>query len=193
MSAKGADLHSIERDAQRLYELIWCQFVACQMTAAEYLTTTIKVQADSYGLKARGKPNFIGYQAVLPIGGKGDDAELPDVQVGDQLDLITLDPVTKIYFTAARYNEASLVRELEKQGIDVLQPMQIISTVQDRGYVEMDGRRLFATKYEIVTDRLIENFSDLMNYDLLEAWKIHWITRQKRKDWIGLLDILRPV
>ena len=78
MSAKGADLHSIERDAQRLYELIWRQFVACQMTAAEYLTTTIKVQADSYGLKARGKvTTFVGYQAVLPIGGKGDDAELP--------------------------------------------------------------------------------------------------------------------
>ena len=48
---KGSDLTSIERDAQRLYELIWRQFVACQMTPAEYLTTTIKIEANRYGLK----------------------------------------------------------------------------------------------------------------------------------------------
>ncbi len=189
---RGADLHSIERDAQRLYELIWRQFVACQMTAAEYLSTTIKVQADSYGLKARGKvTTFAGYQAVLPIGGKGDDAELPDVHVGDQLDLITLDPQQKFTSPPARYNEASLVRELEKQGIGRPSTYAaIISTVQDRGYVEMDGRRLFATKIgEIVTDRLIENFSDLMNYDFTASMEDSLDNVAKgRKDWIGLLD-----
>ena len=67
---KRSDL-SIERDAQRLYELIWRQFVACQMTPAEYLTTTIKIEANGYGLKARGKvTTFQGYQAVSPPGGK---------------------------------------------------------------------------------------------------------------------------
>ena len=72
---KSTDLSSVERDAQRLYELIWRQFLACQMTPAEYLTTTIKVEANGYGLKARGKvTTFPGYQAVLPVGGKGDDA-----------------------------------------------------------------------------------------------------------------------
>ena len=67
------------------------------MTPAEYLTTTIKVEANGYGLKGRGKvTTFAGYQAVLPPGGKGDDAaELPDVQVGDQLDLAALDPQQK--------------------------------------------------------------------------------------------------
>ncbi len=189
---RGADLHSVERDAQRLYELIWRQFVACQMTAAEYLTTTIKVQADSYGLRARGKvTTFAGYQAVLPIGGKGDDAELPDVQVGDQLDLITLDSQQKFTSPPARYNEASLVRELERQGIGRPSTYAaIISTVQDRGYVEMDGRRLFATKIgEIVTDRLIENFSDLMNYDFTASMEDSLDNvAEGHKDWIGLLD-----
>ena len=166
---KSTDLSSVERDAQRLYELIWRQFLACQMTPAEYLTTTIKAEANGYGLKARGKvTTFPGYQAVLPVGGKGDDAaELPDVQVGDQLKLVAIDPQRKFTSPPARYNEASLVRELEKQGIGRPSTYAaIISTIQDRGYVEMEGRRLFATKMgEIVTDRLVENFSDLLNYD----------------------------
>ncbi|MEK9605367.1 MAG: type I DNA topoisomerase, partial [Gammaproteobacteria bacterium] len=103
---KGSDLASVERDAQRLYELIWRQFVACQMTPAEYLTTTIKVEAKGYGLKARGKvTTFPGYQAVSPPGGKGDDAaELPDVQVGDVLELVALDPQQKFTSPPARFN-----------------------------------------------------------------------------------------
>ena len=93
--------------------------MACQMTPAEYLTTTIKVDAGGYGLRARGKvTTFPGYQAVLPPGGKGDDAaELPDVAVGDVLSLQALDPQQKFTSPPARFNEASLVRELEKQGI----------------------------------------------------------------------------
>ncbi len=190
---KGSDLTSVERDAQRLYELIWRQFVACQMTPAEYLTTTIKVEANGYGLKARGKvTTFAGYQAVSPPGGKGDDAaELPDVQVGDQLDLAALDPQQKFTSPPARFNEASLVRELEKQGIGRPSTYAaIISTIQDRGYVEMEGRRLFATKMgEIVTDRLVENFSDLMNYDFTAGMEDSLDdVAEGRRDWLGLLD-----
>ena len=190
---KGAELSSVERDAQRLYELIWRQFVACQMTPAEYLTTTIKVGASGYGLKARGKvTTFAGYQAVLPPGGKGDDAaELPDVKVGDVLTLAGLDPQQKFTSPPARYNEASLVRELEKQGIGRPSTYAaIISTIQDRGYVEMEGRRLFATKMgEIVTDRLVENFSDLMNYDFTAGMEGSLDdVAEGRKDWIALLD-----
>jgi DNA topoisomerase-1 len=190
---RGSDLASVERDAQRLYELIWRQFVACQMTPAEYLTTTIKVKANGYGLKARGKVTiFSGYQAVSPPGGKGDDAaELPDVQVGDMLELVALDPQQKFTSPPARFNEASLVRELEKQGIGRPSTYAaIISTIQDRGYVEMEGRRLFATKMgEIVTDRLVENFSDLMNYDFTAGMEDSLDdVAEGRKDWLGLLD-----
>jgi DNA topoisomerase-1 len=190
---KSTDLSSVERDAQRLYELIWRQFLACQMTPAEYLTTTIKVEASGYGLKARGKvTTFPGYQAILPVGGKGDDAaELPDVQVGDQLILVAIDPQQKFTSPPARYNEASLVRELEKQGIGRPSTYAaIISTIQDRGYVEMEGRRLFATKMgEIVTDRLVENFSDLLNYDFTASMEDSLDdVAEGRKDWLGLLD-----
>ena len=190
---KSTDLLSVERDAQRLYELIWRQFLACQMTPAEYLTTTIKVEANGYGVKARGKvTTFPGYQAVLPVGGKGDDAaELPDVQVGDQLTFVAIDPQQKFTSPPARYNEASLVRELEKQGIGRPSTYAaIISTIQDRGYVEMENRRLFATKMgEIVTDRLVENFSDLLNYDFTASMEDSLDdVAEGRKDWIGLLD-----
>ncbi|MGB1967253.1 MAG: type I DNA topoisomerase [Litorivicinaceae bacterium] len=190
---KGSDLTSIERDAQRLYELIWRQFVACQMTPAEYLTTTIKIEANRYGLKARGKvTTFQGYQAISPPGGKGDDAaELPDVQVDDVLELVALDPQQKFTSPPARFNEASLVRELEKEGIGRPSTYAaIISTIQDRGYVEMEGRRLFATKIgEIVTDRLVENFSDLMNYDFTAGMEDSLDdVAEGRKDWLSLLD-----
>ena len=190
---RGADLTTIERDAQRLYDLIWRQFIACQMRPAEYLTTTIKLDAAGYGLKARGKvTTFLGYQAVLPPGGKGDDAsELPDVQVGDALSLHALDPQQKFTSPPARYNEASLVRELEKHGIGRPSTYAaIISTVQDKGYVEMEGKRCFATKMgEIVTDRLVENFSDLMGYDFTASMEDSLDeVAEGRKDWLGLLD-----
>ena len=190
---KGSDLASIERDAQRLYELIWRQFVACQMTPAEYLTTTIKIEANGYGLKARGKvTTFQGYQAVSPPSSKGDDAaELPDVKVDDVLELVALDPQQKFTSPPARFNEASLVRELEKQGIGRPSTYAaIISTIQDRGYVEMEGRRLFAAKIgEIVTDRLVENFSDLMNYDFTAGMEDSLDdVAEGRKDWLSLLD-----
>ena len=190
---KGADLATIERDAQKLYELIWRQFLACQMTPAEYLTTTIKVAADEYLLKARGKvTTFPGYQAVLPPGGKGDSVtELADVNIGELLTVVSLDPQQKFTSPPARYNEASLVRELEKQGIGRPSTYAaIISTIQDRGYVAMDNRRLFATKMgEIVTDRLIENFTDLMSFDFTAGMEDSLDdVAEGRKDWLGLLD-----
>ncbi|RDV27440.1 type I DNA topoisomerase [Alteromonas aestuariivivens] len=167
---KSESLSDMERDAQRLYELIWRQFVACQMTPAKYDATTIKVAAGDYELTAKGRVlKFDGWTKVQPQLRKKGEEELmlPDVQKGDKLALQALDPKQHFTKPVARFNEASLVKELEKRGIGRPSTYaSIISTIQDRGYVRLENKRFYAEKMgEIVNDRLMENFDDLMNYD----------------------------
>lgn len=167
---KADSLSDMERDAQRLYELIWRQFVACQMTPAKYDATTIRVGAGNYELTAKGRVlKFDGWTRVQPqLRRKGEeDLLLPDVKQGDVLDLKALDPKQHFTKPVARFNEASLVKELEKRGIGRPSTYaSIISTIQDRGYVRLENKRFYAEKMgEIVNDRLMENFDDLMNYD----------------------------
>lgn len=99
--------------------------------------------------------------------GKNEDQILPEVQLGDKLDLKALDPKQHFTKPPARFTEAALVKELEKRGIGRPSTYaSIISTIQDRGYVKVDSRRFYAEKMgEIVSDRLDKSFVDLMNYD----------------------------
>ena len=110
---------SNDRDQQRLYELIWRQFVACQMPPAEYTVTTVTVTASDYELSAKGRIiRFDGFTRVQPPAGrKGEDTVLPDVKPGSALSLKDLEPAQHFTKPAPRYGEASLVRELEKRGI----------------------------------------------------------------------------
>lgn len=162
-------LKDMEADAQKLYQLIWRQFVACQMTPAKYDSTTLTVQAGDYQLRAKGRTlRFDGWTKVMPALRKGDeDRTLPVIEVGSELDLQKLIPSQHFTKPPARYSEASLVKELEKRGIGRPSTYaSIISTIQDRGYVRVENRRFYAEKMgEIVTDRLEENFRELMNYD----------------------------
>lgn len=161
-------LKGVDRDAERLYELIWRQFVACQMPPAQYLSTSLTVTAAEFELRARGRIlKFDGYTRVLPPQGKNaEDQVLPDLKEGEQLDLQKLDPTQHFTKPPARYSEASLVKELEKQGIGRPSTYAaIISTIQDRGYVAIQNRRFYAEKMgDIVTERLSESFADLMDY-----------------------------
>ncbi|MBS4686369.1 type I DNA topoisomerase [Aeromonas sobria] len=162
-------LEGMEPDAMRLYDLIWRQFVACQMTPAQYDSSTLTVKAGEFELKARGRIlRFAGWtKALPPMGRKGDDSQLPAVTVGEVLKLVQLDLRQHFTKPPARFTEAALVRELEKRGIGRPSTYaSIISTIVDRGYVRVESRRFFAEKMgEIVTDRLVENFVELMNYE----------------------------
>ncbi|CAG67420.1 type I DNA topoisomerase [Acinetobacter baylyi] len=163
----GDQLAGMERDAQRLYDLIWRQFVACQMTPAEYLSSTLIVDANNVELRAKGRTLvFDGFTRVRGANKSDDDVLLPAVKVGETLKLEKLDPSQHFTKPPARFTEASLVKELEKRGIGRPSTYAaIISTIQDRGYVKLENRRLFAEKMgEIVTDRLDESFNNLMNY-----------------------------
>ncbi|MDU3078340.1 MAG: type I DNA topoisomerase, partial [Mixta calida] len=169
VTIQAEQLKDMEADAQKLYQLIWRQFVACQMVPAQYDSTTLTVAAGDFKLKAKGRIlRFDGWTKVMPALRKGDeDRILPAIEIGDELSLQQLNPSQHFTKPPARFSEASLVRELEKRGIGRPSTYaSIISTIQDRGYVRVESRRFYAEKMgEIVTDRLEENFRELMNYD----------------------------
>lgn len=163
---QSASLKDMERDAQRLYELIWRQFVACQMPPAQYQSMTLIVNAGEIELRAKGRVmTFDGYTKVQPPA-KNEDNLLPDVKIGEKLVVDSIEPTQHFTKPPARYTEASLVKELEKRGIGRPSTYAaIISTIQERGYVKVENKRLFAEKMgDIVTDRLVNSFPHLMDY-----------------------------
>ena len=161
-------LRGIDAQGVRLYDLIWRQFVASQMPDAQYLSSTVLVEAGEFELRIRGRVmQFDGYTRVLPPAAqKSEDTPLPDLVAGEGLQLKGVEGVQHFTKPAPRYGEASLVRELEKRGIGRPSTYAaIISTIQDRGYVSLVNRRFVAEKIgEMVTDRLIEKFENLMDY-----------------------------
>jgi DNA topoisomerase-1 len=186
-------LSGMERDAERLYGLIWQQFVACQMTPAEYTSTSVVVEAGDYELRTRGRViRFDGYTKVSPqVAKKDEDVVLPDIKVGQVLPLVKLNPQQHFTKPAARYTEASLVKELEKRAIGRPSTYaSIISTIQERGYVRQENRRFYAEKMgDIVTERLVESFDDLMDYGFTASMEESLdVVAQGGKNWRSLLD-----
>lgn len=193
VAVKPNQVGNVDRDAERLYNLIWRQFVACQMTKAKFLSTSVVLTAGDYDLRTSGRVIvFDGYQRVLPPTSKKEgDGVLPAMKKGEVLDLQELVPTQHFTKPPARYTEASLVKELEKIGIGRPSTYAaIISTIQDRGYVQVENRRFYAQKMgDIVTERLVESFSDLMDYsftanmeDALDE------VAHGTKEWRALLD-----
>ena len=162
-------LQGKENDQRRLYELIWQRFVACQMNPAEYLSVTTRVKAGEFELVIRGRVVvFDGFTRVYPTTSKSEETqELPEFQVGEELTRNSIEKTQKFTKPPARFSEASLVRELEKRGIGRPSTyVPIITTIQDRGYVSLRNKRFYAERIgEIVTDRLMENFQNLMEYE----------------------------
>jgi DNA topoisomerase I len=193
VNLRPTQLSGMERDAERLYDLIWRQFVACQMPPAEYLSTSVTVAAGDFELRAKGRIlKFDGYTRVLPQQSKpGEDDVLPEMKEGEGLKLIQLDPSQHFTKPPARYSEASLVKELEKRGIGRPSTYAaIISTIQDRGYVTVHNRRFYAEKMgDIVTERLDESFANLMDYSFTATMEEHLDdVAQGEREWKNLLD-----
>jgi DNA topoisomerase I len=153
----------------RLYDLIQRRYVASQMETALYDQTTILVDANAeknnYVLKTTGSVlRFDGWMKLFPAGG---DSLLPEVKEGQSLDYIDATAAQKFTQPPARYNDASLVKELEKRGIGRPSTYaSIISVIEDRGYVERDAKRFVATAIGMtVCDFLVEHFKTVMDYD----------------------------
>ena len=193
VTVKPTQLSNMERDAERLYTLIWQQFVACQMTPARFLSTSVVIHANDYELRTRGRVVvFDGYQKVQPpMTKKDDDGVLPAMREGEVLKLHELLPMQHFTKPPARYTEASLVKEMEKRGIGRPSTYAaIISTIQDRGYVQVEKRRFYAEKMgDIVTERLVESFTELLDYDFTANMEDRLDDVAKgRLEWRQLLD-----
>lgn len=157
-------------DEQRLYELIWARFIACQMTQSVYDETTIDVKADDYLLRASGQVmKFDGWRKVIPAkkDAEGEVVILPEVEKDTDLKLEKVWGDQKFTQPPARYNEASLIKTLEKLGIG--RPSTYAPTIfviQIRNYVEKNENKQFVptTIGVAVNDFLIKNFPDTFDY-----------------------------
>ena len=149
----------------KLYNLIWRRFVASQMSKAVFDTMTIDVSADKYTFRANGSTmKFDGFLKVYPT--KYEENELPVVKAGDVLDLKELKPEQHFTKPPARFNEASLIKTLEKEGIgrpSTYAP--IISTIVQRNYVTKDRSRYFHPTEigMLVNDVLVKHFPDIVD------------------------------
>ncbi len=159
----------VEVDQARLYEMIWLRFVASQMEPAIYDTTTADFDLEGadrrrYLFRSTGSiVKFDGftklYQEAVEKGDKrrlGDLEPLPELAEGDTADVTEVEPRQHFTQPPPRYSEASLVKELEKQGIGRPSTYaSIISVITDRGYVELEQRRFHPTDLGEVVSKLL--------------------------------------
>ena len=172
MTPQRATSLGLAGDQLRLYTLVFNRFVASQMTPAIFAVTNVEVKAHTQTgkdaiFKAQGKIlKFEGCRKVYSSH-KQEDAVLPQLSENQPLD--RLDLLASQHFTQPppRYNEASLVKALEKEGIGRPSTYAAILgkiTSEKRGYIEVKDRRFFATEVgKAATDLLVENFPDIMN------------------------------
>jgi len=189
----------LQEDELKMYRLIWMRFVASQMTSAVFDQTTIDVLAKGkskaeYLFRATGSvPKFDGFLAVYEEGKDVKDEEddelkqkLPLVTRGEELKLKSLDPEQHFTEPPPRFNEATLVKELEAKGVGRPSTYaSILSTIQEREYVKKEGGKFYPTELgTVVTDLLTESFGDIFDIrytarmeeelDEIEDGKVDW-------------------
>ena len=173
----------LEDDTARLYELIWLRFVSGQMAPALYDTTTIEFDLTGEGGPRPSEYRFRSTGSILKFQGFTrlyveateagdrrplDDLEpLPDMDVGDSALVKGIDPAQHFTQPPPRFSEASLVKELESLGIGRPSTYaQIISTIQDRGYVDHEERRFSPTPLgDTVSKLLVRVFPDIFDVE----------------------------
>jgi DNA topoisomerase-1 len=170
----------IEDDLFKLYELIWKRFVACQMTPAVFDQTTFDIVAGPYGYRANGaQMKFNGFLSLYEAAFVGEKKEeedeeddkasklLPLLKEGESLKLGEIKPEQHFTEPPPRFNDASLIKELEELGIGRPSTYAtILSTLVDKEYVKKEQRVYTPTDLGfIVNDVLIESFPDIFNVE----------------------------
>jgi len=166
---KPLDIKEFLTDEQfKLYDLIWRRFIACQMAPAKWNITNLDIVAEtSIGpccYRTTGRVLvFDGFAKIWPT--SSNQQLLPPLEPGQALARVDIRAEQHFTKPPARYNEASLVKALEKEGIGRPSTYAtIISTIQDRRYVEQEDKKFFATDLgEVVTDKLNQYFPKIMD------------------------------
>jgi DNA topoisomerase-1 len=156
--------HYLTPDQFKLYNLIWRRFVASFMTPAVFDTVRVDIVAAQYVFRATGSHlKFPGFYAVWSR--EEDERNLPRLRANEVLDLRELKPEQHFTQPPPRFTEASLIKELEEQGIGRPSTyVPIISTIQDRGYVDQEQRRFVATWLgETVNEVMNKHFPDIVD------------------------------
>ena len=188
----------LKKEEYNLYRIIWNRFIASQMSSAQVEETVFDISAGKYQFQAKGEViKFDGFLA-LTAKEKKEEKILPKAEAGEKLKLLDLE--SKQNFTQAppRFTEGSLVKELEAKGVgrpSTYAP--IIATLQNRVYVVKEKGKFIPTDLGLfVTDFLLENFSDLMEYkftvrleeelDRISEKELNWV--DYLKSYYALLD-----
>lgn len=178
-------------DQYKLYNLIWCRFVASQMTAEVIDTMTVTISQNNVNFRANGsKVKFKGFTKVYKRGTEKDNL-LPNLEVGDQVKMVNDDPAQHFTQPPARFTEAALVKTLEENGVgrpSTYAPT--LDTIQRRYYVRLVSRHFETTELgEIVNDLIEKNFPQIVNVKFTadvegDLDKIE----EGKKEWVKVVD-----
>jgi DNA topoisomerase-1 len=171
----------LQEDEFKVYKLIWQRFIASQMTPAVFDQTTVDIDAkssdgpakDTFWFRVTGSVmKFDGFLKVYEESKEGKDEDdeelkhkLPPLEAGQKLTLRSVTPEQHFTEPPPRFNEASLVKELEERGIGRPSTYAaILSTIQERQYAQKIGGKFTPTEIGfVVTDLLVENFRDIFD------------------------------
>jgi DNA topoisomerase-1 len=168
---------ALDADQLKLYSLIWKRTMACQMVPAVFDTVAIEFAAgpadDGHRLRANGsvlvEPGFMAVYQEGQDDTKDDDGDrlLPEINEGDVISMDKLRPEQHFTEPPPRYTDASLVKALEEYGIGRPSTYSnIIQTLRNREYIEVDGKRFIPTDIgRIVNGFLTDHFTQYVDYD----------------------------
>jgi DNA topoisomerase I len=191
----------LKEDEYKVYKLIWQRFVASQITPAVFDQTSVDIDAKSGGeifwFRVTGSvQKFDGFLKVYQESKEGKDDEdeerkLPPLEAGQRLTLKELKPEQHFTEPPPRFNEASLVKELEERGIGRPSTYSaILSTIQERQYVQKLGGKFTPTEIGlVVTDLLVENFADIFDVAYTARLEEELDEIEEGKEtWVGALS-----
>ena len=193
----------LSKDEFRLYQLIWNRFMASQMNPAVFDQTIIDISADKYMLQAQGSVmKFPGFTILYTESRENGDSEdetgkiLPDSFVGETLSLKSIDPQQHFTQPPPRFSEATLVRELEENGIGRPSTYAaILSTIQDRDYTRLIKGRFHPTELgTLVNELLVKNFGRIVDVDFTASMeeKLDLIEEGKTSRYETLKEFYTP-